>query len=182
MYPDGGIARFRLYGTPVPVWPQDVNQIIDLAHVSNGGVAIKWSDAHFGGPDNLLLSGRGVDMSDGWETARSRGKDHVDWAIIKLGSKGVVDHVVVDTAFYLGNFPQYVTVDGINAKEGESVDVNSAWKPIVGKSKMGPDREHTFKSDELLSSAKDEFTHVKLTMIPDGGVKRIRIFGKRVPN
>lgn len=181
-YPDGGIARFRLYGTPVAVWPQDVNEIVDLAHVSNGGVAIKWSDAHFDTPANLLLPGRGVDMGDGWETARSRGKDHTDWAIIRLGSRGTIDNVVVDTAFFIGNYPQYITVEGVNAKEGETVDENSSWKPIVGKSKTGPDREHIYKREELQSSEKDQFTHVKLTMIPDGGVKRLRIFGRRVPN
>lgn len=84
MYPDGGIARFRLYGTVVPLFPSDTDAIIDLAHVSSGALAIESSDQHFGTKDNLLLPGRGTDMSDGWETKRSRTKGHVDWVIIKL--------------------------------------------------------------------------------------------------
>ena len=72
MYPDGGIARFRLYGHAVPVFPEDKEAIFDLAAAQNGGVAVSCSDQHFGTKDNLILPGRGKDMGDGWETARSR--------------------------------------------------------------------------------------------------------------
>ena len=68
MYPDGGIARFRLYGQVIPVTDQSSSSVTDFASVQNGGVAIKFSDQHFGTADNLLLPGRGHDMSDGWET------------------------------------------------------------------------------------------------------------------
>lgn len=84
MFPDGGIARFRLLGSVVPVFPTDHAAIVDLAHVANGGLAIACSDQHYGTKDNLLLPGRGKDMGDGWETARSRVPGHVDWAIVKL--------------------------------------------------------------------------------------------------
>jgi allantoicase len=84
MYPDGGIARFRLFGNVVPVWPDDHESIVDLAHVANGGLAVSCSDQHFGTRHNLLLPGRGKDMGDGWETARSRQPGHVDWVVIKL--------------------------------------------------------------------------------------------------
>lgn len=86
MFPDGGIARFRLLGTVVPVWPDDPQAIVDLAHVANGGLAVSCSDQHFGVKGNLLLPGRGVDMGDGWETARSREPGHVDWVVVKLVS------------------------------------------------------------------------------------------------
>lgn len=85
MYPDGGIARFRLYGVVLPVPPKDKCEILDFALVKNGGVAVQVSDQHFGSADNLLLPGRGHDMSDGWETKRSRTPGHVDWVVIKLG-------------------------------------------------------------------------------------------------
>uniref|UniRef100_A0A060SWQ1 allantoicase n=1 Tax=Blastobotrys adeninivorans TaxID=409370 RepID=A0A060SWQ1_BLAAD len=181
MYPDGGIARFRLYGKPVAVFPQDLNQEVDLAHVSNGGVAVSFSDQHFGTANNLLLPGRGHDMSDGWETKRSRGKDHVDWVVIQLGAAGHVDRVCVDTAHYLGNFPQYITLHGLKADKGEvpSHD-DKRWKSIVPKSKTSAGQEHFF--DQLDSSKDEVFTHVKFTMIPDGGVKRVRVFGRRAAN
>lgn len=179
MYPDGGIARFRLYGTPQAVFPQDVNAEVDLAHVSNGGVCISYSDAHFNTPDNLLIPGRGHDMSDGWETKRSRGAGHVDWAIIKLGAAGHIDRVVIDTAHFLGNFPQNITLHGLKAGESESEikHDDSRWTSIIPKNPTKAGVEHTF--DQLDSKKDDVFTHVKYTMIPDGGTKRLRVFGRR---
>jgi len=80
-----GIARFRLFGTAVPVFPSDPDAIIDLAHVSSGGLAISYSDQNFGTKAaNLLLPGRGKDAGNGWETKRSREPGHVDWVVVKL--------------------------------------------------------------------------------------------------
>jgi allantoicase len=176
MYPDGGIARFRLFGHAVPVFPEDKDAIFDLAAAQNGGVAVSCSDEHFGVISNLILPGRGKDMGDGWETSRSRGKDHVDWAIIRLGAPGVVKDLLVDTAFFRGNFPQKVKVEGIHwVVEGEPGALADGWTTLVAPSKCGPDQEHKYQS--LVQD--NRFTHVKLVMIPDGGVKRIRVFGKR---
>jgi allantoicase len=176
MYPDGGIARFRLFGHAVPVFPADKDAIFDLAAAQNGGVAVSCSDQHFGVISNLILPGRGKDMGDGWETSRSRGKDHVDWAIIRLGAPGMIQHLLVDTAFFRGNFPQKAKVDAIDWHgEGEPGASADGWTEVVEPSKCGPDTEH-----EFTSLVKDKpFTHVKLVMIPDGGVKRIRVYGKR---
>jgi allantoicase len=176
MYPDGGIARFRLFGHAVPVFPDDKNAIFDLAAAVNGGVAVSCSDQHFGTKDNLLLPGRGKDMGDGWETSRSRGKDHVDWTIIRLGAPGMVQDLVVDTAHFRGNFPQKVKVQAIHwTDEGEPVSGAEEWVDLIEASKCGPDKEHEFASLDK----KTIFTHVKLIIIPDGGVKRIRILGRR---
>lgn len=176
MYPDGGIARFRLFGTAVPVFPADRDAVLDLAAAQNGAVAVSCSDQHFGTKDNLLLPGRGKDMGDGWETARSRGKDHVDWTVVRLGAPGRVQKVVVDTAHFRGNFPQKVRLEALRWEgEGEPAADAAAWREIVAPSKCGPDQEHEFEVE-----SKDEVvTHVKLVIIPDGGVKRLRVFAKR---
>lgn len=177
MYPDGGIARFRLFGHAVPVFPEEKEAVFDLAAAQNGGVAVSCSDQHFGTKDNLLLPGRGKDMSDGWETARSRSKGHVDWAIIRLGALGHVQTLIVDTAHFRGNFPQRIAVAGIEWRDaGEPDAASTGWRELVAPSKTGPDQEHEFQS-----LAKDmALSHVKLIMIPDGGVKRLRALGKRV--
>ena len=176
MYPDGGIARFRLFGHAVPVFPDNEKEIFDLAAAQNGGVAISCSDQHFGTKDNLLLPGRGTDMGDGWETARSRTKGHVDWAVIKLGAPGHISKVIVDTAHFRGNFPQKVTVEAISwSAESEPTVTEEGWKTIVPPSKCGPDQEHAFEC-----AVRDTpFSHVKLVIIPDGGVKRLRVLGTR---
>jgi len=176
MYPDGGIARFRLFGHAVPVFPEDKDAVLDLAAAQNGGVAIACSDEHFGVISNLILPGRGKDMGDGWETSRSREKGHVDWAVIRLGASGTVQKVVVDTAFFRGNFPQKAKVEAIHwSGEGEPGALADGWKDIVEPSKCSADKEHEFDS----LNQTEPFTHVKLVMIPDGGIKRIRVLGKR---
>lgn len=177
MYPDGGIARFRLYGRVKPILPTDLSTLLDTASAIQGGVCTSFSDQHFGSADNILLPGRGVDMSDGWETKRSRTPGHVDWVIVKLGHKTNIKKLTVDTAHFRGNFPQAIAIEGIDYKDVNSeptVD-DANWETIVAKSKTGPDAEHDY--DVSLDKG---FTHVKLIVIPDGGVKRLRCWGNVV--
>ncbi|KAK9446997.1 galactose-binding domain-like protein [Limtongia smithiae] len=176
MYPDGGIARFRLYGTPVPVFPAMLDTELDLASVGNGGVAIACSDQRFGTVDNLLLPGRGIDMSDGWETTRSRISGHEDWVVVRLGARGAIRSVIVDTAFFRGNFPDRIRVEAIDAASDEAALAKEAiWTVVAPTYKAEPDKEHPLKVENSLPA-----THVKLVMIPDGGVKRLRVFATRL--
>ncbi|KAF8469043.1 Allantoicase [Kalaharituber pfeilii] len=181
-YPDGGIARFRLYGTVVPVFPTDPEAIIDLAAMSSGGIVISYSDSHFGAASNLLLPGRGTNMGDGWETKRSREPNHVDWAIVRLGAPAKIEEIIVDTLHFRGNFPREVKVEGIDWKGGskEDPEAGDAWTEIVLPAKCAADKEHAFSSTKLVNVQSGEvYTHVKMTIVPDGGVKRLRVFGKR---
>lgn len=190
MWPDGGIARFRLWGTVVPVLPSlsssDPNSTsspeIDLAAAVNGALCISVSDQHFGKGSNLTLPGRGVDMGDGWETKRSRGV-HVDWAVIRLSGSGVIERVVVDTAHFRGNFPQKVQIYAALGRESGldvSADDHEAWTQILVPTPTGPDREHEYGLDMLDHVRGTRYSHVKLVIIPDGGVKRLRVFGRPV--
>jgi allantoicase len=179
MYPDGGIARFRLYGEAVPVFPQDTNAVFDLAATVNGGVAVSCSDQHFGTKDNLLLPGRGVDMGDGWETKRTRGQ-HVDWVIVRLGAPGEIERAVVDTAHFRGNFPKEVSIFAGKWEEGKTPEHDDkGWQEILPPQKTGPDKEHEYEADLLKDVKGSQYSHVKMVIIPDGGVKRLRVFGRR---
>ncbi|KAI5848880.1 galactose-binding domain-like protein [Tricharina praecox] len=180
MYPDGGIARFRLLGTVVPVWPDDSEAIVDLAHVANGGFAVSCSDQHYSVKDNLLLPGRGENMGDGWETKRSRQPEHVDWVVVKLGAKGYLEEIIVDTLHFRGNFPQAVEVYGLNAETHDVAADDARWELVVPKSKCAKDTEHAFSSTMMQNVDGKVVSHVKMVIIPDGGVKRLRVFGKRV--
>lgn len=188
MFPDGGIARFRLYGHAVPCLPPAIagaegwaEQEAELSAAVMGGVCVACSDERFGKGANLLLPGRGVDMGDGWETRRSRAAGHVDWAVVKLGVRGFLRRVVVDTRHFRGNFPRAVRIHAADLREGrwdqernviEGVD----WIEVVGEQTLGPDAEHEYF---ISGDEKRGYTHVKMTIIPDGGVKRLRVFGVR---
>jgi allantoicase len=193
MYPDGGIARLRVYGNAVPpplasvvAMQGEEEPIEELSSALNGGVAVSCSDQHFGVRSNILLPGRGKDMGDGWETARSRTKGHVDWVICKLGLKGKsLTTVIVDTKDFRGNFPRAVKVEGwLAPKDGTTEEPKAdgeGWVELVrGERPCQADSEHIF--DALIPSVISDgkvLTHVKLTIIPDGGLKRLRIFGRR---
>lgn len=179
MFPDGGIARFRLYGTVVPVFPEDKEQEVELSATTMGGLVVAASEEHFGSSKaNLLLPGRGVDMGGGWETRRSRGKGHVDWVIVKLGCPGEVKRIIVDTAFYKGNFPQGVRIDGGRFGEEEVGCEDERWQEVLALQKLGPDAEHEYGGREMLKNVEGNvYTHFKMTIVPDGGVKRFRVFG-----
>ena len=193
MYPDGGIARLRVYGSAVPPpLPETVIRgqlpLEELSSALNGGVAISCSDQHFGVKSNLLLPGRGKDMGDGWETARSRTKGHTDWVICRLGLRSTsIEKVVVDTKDFRGNFPRAVKVEGWLAMKDDTADPTAdaeAWVSLVkGEPPCAADSEHVFEGKDLVTPTDLEgkaWTHVKMTIIPDGGVKRLRVFGKRL--
>ncbi|UZJ53020.1 hypothetical protein CBS101457_002340 [Exobasidium rhododendri] len=188
MIPDGGIARFRVYGT-VPAPPLGLGEsefatssegvvqqnALDLAHVLNGGRVVFTSDQHFGVGPNVLLPGRGKDMGDGWETKRSRTPGHTDHLIIKLGEEGLLNYAEIDTNHFLGNFPEsvelYATLhDGLLPPE------DAQWVRILNRSKTGPGKQHFFP---LQNVQEKPFSHVKVIMHPDGGIKRVRIIGRR---
>ncbi|KAG0344891.1 Allantoicase [Podila humilis] len=151
MYPDGGVARLRVYGSVHQVVPENKNEIFDLAAAVAGSVVTEFSDAHFGHPSNLLLPGRGHDMSDGWETKRSRAPGHVDTATIQFGQTG-----------------HAVTINGYEA--GSNVPV-----VLLKEAAVGPHRQYFFKVAEELT--QKNIASVQVVMIPDGGIKRVRVWG-----
>ncbi|KAF7376361.1 putative allantoicase [Mycena sanguinolenta] len=177
MYPDGGIARFRVYGQIIPVHPKDPAEVFDLAHVFAGGRVEFTSDQHFGVGSNLILPGRGKDMGDGWETKRSREKGHKDWAIIRLGAPGALEYAEIDTAHFKGNFPESCELHAlVNSGDADWTREDHEWTAILPRTKLGPHRQHYFQLENVKGQ---RYTHVKVTIHPDGGIKRVRIFGTK---
>lgn len=188
IYPDGGVARFRAHGDVEPDWTStDVDDEergrlqdgeVDLVAVKNGGLALACSDMFFGPMNNLILPGRSVNMGGGWETRRRRGPGF-DWIILRLGAPGSVGLVEVDTNFFKGNCPDTCSIEGIfapNAALTELVDPSAAWRGVLGDSKLTPHTRHFFR-DEIVQ--RGPFTHVRLSIYPDGGVSRLRLYGTR---
>jgi allantoicase len=174
IYPDGGIARLRIYGEVRPDFSRTTG-VIDLLALENGGRALACSDEHYGSMHNLNVAGRGVNMGDGWETARRRGPGN-DWVVLALGHRGVVESVEVDTAHFKGNYPDRVALDGVLLAAGEMPTHDDArWQPLLPETKLAMDKQHLF-SDELLAAGV--ISHVRLSIYPDGGISRLRLIGR----
>ena len=177
IFPDGGVARLRVYGQVRADWDRhDPAELIDLVALRHGGRVIACNDQHFGSPENLLAPGRGVDMGDGWETRRRREPGN-DWAIIALGHRGEVRRITVDTAHFKGNYPDRCSIEGVDldgADEAGLLEDNVEWRPLLPEQKLHMDREHSFDSD---ITGTGPITHIRLNIFPDGGVSRLRLFG-----
>ena len=177
IYPDGGVARLRLYGEVQPDWGRLIrrNSEIDLAAVENGGRVLACSDMFFGHRHNLIMPGRALNMSDGWETKRRRGPGY-DWSVIKLGRQGTIGRVEVDTAWFKGNFPESCSIEACNVVGSEPEDFSSLdWKEVLPRTRLQAHTRHFFE-DEIQSVGT--VTHVRFNIFPDGGVSRLRIYGR----
>ncbi len=178
IFPDGGVARLRVHGRVViDNATLDKSATHNLAAAELGARAIAWNDAHFGAAENLLNPGRGINMGDGWETRRRREPGN-DWCIIELGRPGEVGEVMIDTAFFKGNYPDRCSVHAamVGAGTTDSIITQSQfWEELLPPQKTEMDCEHRFR-DEI--RAIGPVSHVRINIIPDGGLSRVRILGK----
>lgn len=175
IYPDGGVARLRIYGDPWVDWSRLLaNELVDLAASTNGGRALACSDMFFSPMNNIVAPNRGINMGDGWETRRRRGPGH-DWLIIKLACAGSIQRVLLDTCHFKGNYPDSFTLEGIHTTRDDITADDLEWHPLMSKTKLQAHTEHHYQ-DEVLDK-QSAFTHVRLNIFPDGGVSRLRLFG-----
>ncbi|MGC1507378.1 allantoicase [Ketobacter sp. MCCC 1A13808] len=175
IFPDGGVARLRVYGEPRVDWSKLLpNELVDLAACANGGRALACSDMFFSPMNNLIAPNRGKNMGDGWETRRRRGPGH-DWLIVKLACPGRLKRVLIDTLHFKGNFPDSFVLEAIHSITDDLTDDAMEWTSVIASTKLMPHTEH-FYQEELLEQ-ETPFTHVRLSIFPDGGVSRMRVFG-----
>jgi allantoicase len=179
IYPDGGVARLRVYGRAAPDWEAlaAAGGAVDLVAAEHGGLVLAVSDDFFSSRQHLILPGRGRDMSDGWETRRRRGPGH-DWAVLELGRLGVIRRIEVDTLHFKGNAPGACSIEIARAPGvslPELLDPRRAWTPLLSETKLTPDALHVFEREVL---AAGEATHARFHIYPDGGVSRLRLFGR----
>lgn len=152
------------------------------------GAAVVWAeDEFFGSADHLLapapashdpalFDARGK-VYDGWETRRRRepGEDSV---IVRLAAPALVRGVTVDTAHFRGNYPPFASMQGALLLGYPPVDeVRAAdWFSVVATAELEGNSANVLAALEPPRLA----THVRLTIIPDGGVARLRVWGEVV--
>ncbi|XP_069870747.1 probable inactive allantoicase [Dipodomys merriami] len=198
IFPDGGVARFRVYGTGQRDWiATDTTDPVDLVTIAFGGVCVGFSNAHFGHPNNMIGVGRPRSMADGWETARRLDRPPVlendekglllvpgcEWAVFRLAHPGVITQIEIDTKYFKGNAPDSCKVDGciLTMQEEEDMVKNKwglqthKWKVLLPVTKLSPNQSHLL--DSLTPELQDVITHARITIFPDGGVGRLRLRG-----
>jgi allantoicase len=168
IFPDGGVARLRVHGEPVPDRRfLGLGALVDLAALEHGGRVVDCSNKFYSNPNNLLLPGFAQTMGEGWETARRR-DDGNDWVLVRLGLPGVVTVAELDTSHFKGNAPGWARLT-----YGDDPSTMDGWTELLPRTRLQPDTRH-----RLLVSADETATHVRLDIYPDGGMARLRLLGK----
>ena len=180
IYPDGGVARLKVYGEVFKDWGLvKENELIDLAAAVNGAKAVLCNDMFFSHMDNLIMPGRGINMGDGWETKRNRTPGNRDWVIVRLAHKGIIDKILIDTCHFKGNYPDSCLIEGCCISLEEESRLNDTkdieWATLLPQSKLQADHEHYFEKEIVIENS---FTHVRLCIFPDGGISRMRLWGR----
>ena len=151
--------------------PRDV----DLAAAEHGGLVVACSDMFFGSRHNLIMPGDARHMGEGWETKRRRGGGH-DWTIVRLGTAGAVRRIEVDTRHFKGNAPGACSLEACMSDSGAEWSADAArWRELLARTPLQPHARHAFE-DEV--QAIGDVTHVRFNIYPDGGVGRLRLFGR----
>ena len=177
IFPDGGVARLRLFGNIDLVKEKLPKNKFDLASVLNGSKILACSDEHFGKAENLLSPGKSKNMGNGWETKRRRGLGY-DWVILKLGTKGLISHFEIYTHYFKGNYPSHFSIQVSSSLNTSSikkiVQESLKWKVILKDIKLKANNKlivkNHFKPNQYSSL-------IKLNIYPDGGISRFRVFG-----
>ena len=181
IFPDGGVARLRVYGVAHRDWSDhDPAESLDLAALLNGGRALSCNDMHYGHMCKLILPDDSINMGDGWETRRRREPGN-DWVILKLGHPGTPERIEVATQWFKGNYPAACTLSGALLSDTPESDITpdlAAWQEILPRAELGPDGHHVFEDLNSVGTV----SHIKLDIFPDGGISRLRVIGKRDPN
>ena len=179
IFPDGGVARLRLYGT-IAKSNKLKNKKINLASLLDGASVIACNNEHFGKAENILAPGKAKNMGDGWETRRRRGKGF-DWLILNSLDGKEIDKIEISTHHFKGNFPSHCSLQAAflpTSKNSKQI-VNSSvkWKYLLKDAKLSANKVHIFKNNLM---KKDKINFIKINIFPDGGISRFRIYGKTV--
>ena len=179
IFPDGGVARLRLYGS-IAKSNKLKNKKINLASLLDGSSVIACNNEHFGKAENILAPGKAKNMGDGWETRRRRGKGF-DWLILNSLDGKEIDKIEISTHHFKGNFPSHCSLQAAylpNSKNSKQIVKSSNnWKYLLKDAKLSANKVHVFKNNLM---KKDKINFIKINIFPDGGISRFRIYGKSI--
>jgi allantoicase len=161
------------------------DELVNLASERLGARASAANDEFFAAKENLVRDADPIAKDeyteagkwmDGWETRRRRDAGH-DWCVIRLGARGRVRELVIDTTHFKGNHPPECSVDALDSPVPDTPGADAAWSVLLERSPLTADSANSFRVSSVVPA-----THLRLNIYPDGGVARLRALGQVVPD
>ncbi|MDC0932893.1 allantoicase [Arcobacteraceae bacterium] len=180
IYPDGGIARFKAFGEICFDEKLYQEENINVLSMKNGARAVHTNNEFFGALSNILKDKEAINMGDGWETRRRREPGN-DWGIIELANPAIIDNIMLDTNFFKGNFADSFSICSAylkNTTDSSVVTQSMFWEELISSKKLKMHTKHYFSNDDLLHNKP--ISHIRINIFPDGGISRLKLFGKFV--
>jgi allantoicase len=175
IYPDGGVARCRVHGEPLPD-PRFLTGTIDLAALENGGRLLDCSNAFYSSAWHLIMPGRATSMADGWENSRRR-DGGFDFVTFGLAAAGLVHQVEIDTSYFVGNAPGWARLLASPGPASPQAAPAGEWTELIPRVRLQPDTRHRF-----LVESPEPVAQIRLEVFPDGGLARLRVLGELTPD
>ncbi len=170
IFPDGGVARLRVHGVAIPAPGMLDGLTFDVAALENGADIVACSDEFYSVPRNVISPGLSQVMGEGWETRRRRTPGN-EWLVVRLTAPSTIHLAEIDTSGYRGNSPGEASLETRDDGAG-----SGAWRELLSRVRLQPDTVHRFRVNGPPA------THVRLSIYPDGGVARLRLYGSLTPD
>ena len=171
-FPDGGVARLRVHGVAVPAPGMLDGLTFDVAALENGADIAACSDEFYSVPRNVISPGLSRVMGEGWETRRRRTPGN-EWLVVRLAAQSVIRLAEIDTSGYRGNSPGEASLE---CRDDDGLGGDDSWRELLPRIRLQPDTVHRFRVNGPPA------THARLSIYPDGGVARLRLYGSLTPD
>jgi len=156
---------------------------LDVASSEYGGSVVEVSNQHYGPASSILSPLPSQGMFDGFETSRSRpgsvipplgGKNRGgQWVEIRFGKPACIHRIVMDFAYFIGNNPLFVSIEGFDGTD---------WRLIVPKIKT---KAYISNSIEFVlppAHKKVRLESARIVTYPCGGFNRIHFYSFLSPS
>ena len=210
IFPDGGVARLRAYGSVHRDWTRSGTAGTGTAGTGaagRGAAGLGAAGLGASGPSGAgdidlvaaLNGGRALECSDEHYgrmrnlllpgrglsmgdgwETRRRREPGYDWVILALGHAGQIHAVEVDTGHFKGNFPHQISVNAALLSADEDDDLTS--RCLYWPLLLEPQFLMADCVIEFRAELRDlgPISHVRVNLHPDGGLSRLRLFGQPV--
>lgn len=162
----------------VEITHPDFTQLTHFTDAQKGATILYVTDEAQGAAAQMFDEGRGGQFS-AWCTHRRRQVGQ-EFCLLRLGERALLRGLEIDTHELGSDCPPYVSVYACCLPmdtTAEQLLAHDNWDPLIKKMALQPNHRHFV---DMFSDYP--YTHIRLTLYPDGGITRFRAYGHARPD